>query len=289
MRARLGVRAWLVVVGTGLCIATGLTVIWSRAHQAARPGLTVLVNHRPRIEILPGTPLVFQLSLGSSASSESFRVGSRLRPWHTLLRLEGTDRSGGRLSWPMSRVGSPRSIHVIREPNGRPRMNEEASSVARLEAGRRVHTVILAAGPDATAAIAPGTYRFRAVLETPYWLFWGWSGRAVSSAITIVVRDPAQAGTKAEELETTRLALTVAFYLNEGRSADAHRVATSLTSLRPKDSRSYVLLGDALAGMRRQQDALRAYRTAMALLPPLHEEPTLLLDRISQLVDGAGR
>jgi hypothetical protein len=50
-----------------------------------------------------------------------------------------------------------------------------------------------------------------------------------------------------------------------------------------------MLLGDASDGMQRRPDALHAYRGAMTLLPPYDEEPTLLLDRISQLVGGARR
>ena len=44
-------------------------------------------------------------------------------------------------------------------------VTEDSAAVARLEAGRHVHTVTFAAGPDETSRIKPGTYQFRAVLD----------------------------------------------------------------------------------------------------------------------------
>jgi hypothetical protein len=284
-------------VGYGLLAAIGIAAIgmaWlavrsSRASRTVRPGITVLVNHQPRIEVIPGTPLMFQASLSSSPMSGAFSVGSRWRAWHTLLRLEGIDSGGRPVSWVRADLSTPRSIHVIEDADRRPDVTEDTASVARFDAGRHVHTVMLAVGPDETAAIPAGMYRFRVVLETPFWLFWGWGGRAVSSAATIVVRDPSRPDTHIAQLEATRLTLAADFYLNAGRFADAHRLAQTLTTIKPKDSRSHMQLGDALVGMNRQQEALAAYRIALALRPPSYEEPTLLMDRIQLAIESARR
>jgi hypothetical protein len=266
-----------VAIVAASCLVTAWW--WLRAPgtpSASRPGLTLLVNLRPHVEMTPGTPVVFEVSLGSGVSSPSVEVGSRWRPWHALVRLEETGGSGG--SWPLTRM-RPRSVHLIRGTDGRLSVMENTLAVAQLEAGRHVHTVTFGAGPDETAGIKPGTYRFRAILETPFWMFWGWRGRVESTA-TVVVVDPSR-GDKAPALESQRLARAADFYVNAGRFADAHRVATALTVRMPKDSRSYVLLGDAAAGLDRREEALAAYYRAVALLPRSYEQPTLIYERIN--------
>lgn len=279
----------ILVSTAGVILAAVLgTVAWltlraPASNPASRPGLTLLVNLRPDVEMTPGTPVMFELSLGSSPSSSSFEIGSRWRSWDALVRLEEAG-SGNGPSWPLTRVGASRSVHVVRDPDGRPSVTEDTSAVAHLEAGQHVHTVTFAAGPDETAGIKPGAYQFRAVLETPSWMLWGWRGRAVSGAVTILVLDPPRAGEKRQALESQRLARAADFYVNAGRFADAHRLATELTSLMPNDSRSYTLLGDAAAGLDRRQEALDSYRRALALRRPSYEEPTWLYARIERVL-----
>jgi hypothetical protein len=287
-RRRFFALVLLAAIGTGLAIVASSVLRRSSPPTAGRPGLTLLVNLRPLVAVTPGTPLVFELSLGSSPSSAGFDVGSRWRPWHALVRLEAASGKGA-IPWQLAKVGAPRSMHIGRDKDGRPEVTQGTSAVARLEAGRHVHTVTFAAGPEETARIKPGTYRLRGVLETPFWLRWGWRGRIVSAAATVVVLDPSQAGEKGQQLEAERLARSADFYVNVGRFADAHKAATSLTSIRPKEYRSYMLLGDASAGLDRRQEALGAYRRAMALLPPSYEAPTLLMERIGQVVEGGAR
>jgi hypothetical protein len=266
-------------------------LIWRRSGPpAAHPGLTLLVNLHPHVEITPGTPLLFEVSVGSSPSAPGFDIGSRWRPWHSLVRLEPAD--GSAIPWRTAQAGVPRSVHMRRAADGSPEVTEDAPVVAHLEAGRDVHIVTFAARPGDTASIKPGTYGLRAVLQTPWWLRWGWTGRAVSGAVTVLVRDPSQADDRTQALEAERLARTADFYVNVGQYAEAHKAAISLVASRPKESRSHILVGDALAGLDRRQEALDAYRRAMALLPRSYEEPTLLTERIRKLVEthtGANR
>lgn len=282
-------RRILVSIGAGMLLATVVfTSAWwllrvLTSAPESRPGLTLLVNMRAHIEMTPGTPLVFELSLGSSPLSPRFDVGSRWRPWHALVRIEDAV-GGGSVTWPMMRVGPPRSIRMFLDTASGASVTESTSAVAHLDAGRYVHTVTLAAGPDETAEIEPGTHRLRAVLETPFWMIWGWRGRVESGVATIVVVDPSRGGEKSQELESQRLARSADFYVNAGRFADAHRLATTLTSLSPNESRSFILLGDAAAGLDRRQEALDAYQQALALRRPSYEEPTVLYERIESVL-----
>lgn len=278
---RIMIWAAVVIMAAALSSVAWLTLRAPSANPAARPGLTLLVNLRPHVEMTPGTPVVVELSLGSSPSAPSLDVGSRWRPWHSLVRLEEVGGDG--VSWPLTRRSS-RSVHIVRDTNGRPSVTVDTTAVAHLEAGRHVHTVTFGAAPDETAGLKPGTYRFRAVLETPFWMLWGWKGRAVSGAATIVVVDPSRAGKKSQQLESQRLAGAADFYVKASRFADAHRLATALTRLMPNETRSYMLLGDAAAGLDRPQEALNAYRRALALRRPSYEEPTLLYERIESVV-----
>jgi hypothetical protein len=254
----------------------------STATKTVRPGLTLLVNQRTQTEILPGTPLLFDVSLGSSPSSAPFDVGDRWRPWHSLVRLEQVPTEQT-VPWTLVRVGPPRSIHFVRDNDGQPALTEDSSSAARLEAGRHVHTVTFAAAPNDTGRIKPGTYRVRGVVETPSWMYWGWKGRVASAAVAIVVRDPSSSDRR-EQLDAERLALAAKFFLTAGRFEEARQAAVSLVTMNPLDSRSHILLGDASAGLNRLEEALDAYQRAMALLPRSYEEPRLLIDRIRGVV-----
>jgi hypothetical protein len=124
-------------------------------------GITLLVNLRPHVEVTQGTPLTFELSIGSSRSSAGFDIGSRWWPWHELVRLEIAG-SEGAIRWPLARVGTPRTRPVGRGSDGRPSVTEDTLAVARLEAGQHVHTVTFASGPEETASISPERIVFAA-------------------------------------------------------------------------------------------------------------------------------
>ena len=248
--------------------------------ESRRLGLTLLVNQQPHVEMSPGTPLIFELSLGSSSSAPAFDVGSRWRPWYTLARIENVDASV--FPSAMTSAGH-RSVHFVRQADGRQDVSVDQTAIARLEAGRHVHTLTLAAAPEETSRISPGTYHVRAVLETPFWLRWGWRGRAVSLPVTIVVR--AQGPGVASDLEVQRTARTADYYIRFSRFAEAHAAAAELVTLTPRDATAHIILGDALAGLNRRPEALESYQRAIVLLPRSIEEPTLLTRRISSLLN----
>lgn len=280
-------RRKFLAVGLPVAIGALSIVTWfgwlaSSEGQRAGPGLTLLVNLRPSIEVTPGTPLLFELSLGSSPSSAGLDIGSRWRPWHELMYLEAVDEEAD-MPYALVPAAMPRSIHLGRDRDGRPSVTDDATDIAHLEAGRHVHTVTFAAGPEETAKIKPGTHRIRGVLETPFWLFWGWRGRLVSAAVNVEVVDASAGDERGLQLEGERLVLATEYYLTAGRFADAHNAATSLMAIMPDDWRSHMLLGDTLAGLDRHQEALDAYYRAMAFLPPSYEKPYVLMERIGRL------
>ena len=280
-------RVRLVIVGTAILVVLVILVTWFARRSVAPPaaglGLTLLVNLRPHIEITPGTPLSIELALGSATSSARLEIGNRWRPWYELVRLE-TFGGEGTAPLTFSRAEPPRSMHVTHDGEGRPNVSHELSSGAVLEAGRHVHTVQFVAAPEETAQLKPGRYYVRGILETPFWFVAGWRGRLMTPSASVIVIDPARDAAKGPRLEAVRLIRAADFYLNAGRYNDAHKLATLLTEANPKEARSFILLGDALAGLNRREEALTAYHRALALVPPSDEKPSLLYERIKNVL-----
>jgi len=248
-----------------------------------RPGVTLLVNHSTRVEVAPGAPLLFEISISDGPNDPPLQIGSRWRAWHRLVRLE---RLGGDElpPWRLQPVGEPRSLKVERDSEGRSSLSTPSGAIAQLGGGRSVHTVAFSASPEETTSVAPGDYLVRAVLETPFWLRWGWHGRTISAPARVTVRRPASGPEQVRSLESERLAGATRHYLSAGRSAEALRFAQELATLEPERARSHVLLGDALALQRSTKEALSAYRRAMKLVPRSYDEPEPLRQRIDNLM-----
>jgi hypothetical protein len=278
------VGRYIAIAILAIIVAAAL-VPWSAwNNRSIRPdgrlGLTLRVNFQERTEVLPGTPLVFEVALTGSPSSTGFDVGSRLRPWHELIHLEDPH---GRLSWPLTSLGVPRSMAIVRQPDGRPNVATYSGPVARLESGRHVHVTTMAAIPDITAALRPGVYRVRAVLETPFWLRWGWRGRVTSPPVTIIVRDSGASGQQTAALEYERLRRSAALHLSLERFDAAERAARQLVARKTRDAEAHLLLGDALAGLNRRREALTEYRRALSVAGPTYDEPSALFERMQWL------
>jgi hypothetical protein len=271
-------RKMLLTLVGGVGVA--LTSVWCawRAPAPAGPprlGLSLLVNGQSHVEITPGTPLVFELSLGSNAFVPAFDVGSRWRPWSTLGRVEHEETRS--MPWALTKVGE-RSVHVTRRPDGRRSVTMDWGAVARFEDGRQVYTAVWTLAPEDSSRIGPGTFRLRGIVETPFWLMWGWTGRAASPLVTIVVRGPEQSTSIADTAQ--RKAAIADYYLGLGRFAEACAAAIELVGMQPLEATAHIRLGDALAGLNRKSEALDSYQLAISLLPPSSQEPTLIHRRI---------
>jgi len=277
-------RSRRVAIGAVIVAAVGATfLLYSRipAARAVRsPGLTLLVNHSARVEIVPGTPLSLQASISSGPSDAPQRLGNRWRAWHRLIRIERVGSSEP-LPWEPRPDGAPRSLEIATNAEGQRGALSSTGAVARLDRGRFVHTAMFVVSPEETARLAPGEYRVRAVLETPFWDVWGWRGRLASAAATIVIR----AGDIATPaLEAQRLSTSGAYYLRHERYADAQRAAEELLHAEPRRVSAHVLHGDALAGLNQKVAALDSYRRALTLMPRSRETPDRILQRIDALI-----
>ena len=93
------------------------------------------------------------------------------------------------------------------------------------------------------------------------------------------------------EQELRRLIESAEFYLQAERFEDAYRLALQAKERQPKKIQSYMLLGDALNGLRRDKEALEAYDYALHLsaLEKQYEPPTYLILRKYEVEQRLGK
>ncbi len=154
---------------------------------------------------------------------------------------------------------------------------------AILDSVRGSYAAELGISPERSAGIAPGSYTIRAVLKEWSWIPWHWRGRVVSNPIKLAIR---AAGSLSDEQLCERLAESAQFYLMARDYQAAADVARQLVKRKPSNSDARVALGDALNGLRKDQEALRSYEMALQLIstqPPSREPPEYLWGRIVQV------
>lgn len=305
----------IVIVGTGLVVVTAAAVatwsIWSRstspsasqpqtttagtatAPAAASQGpraapvapspvaeLVLQVNGATSTRIPAGTSVLFTVSLTGSASGTALRVGAAGRPWFADLRFETGDAATP-LPWRIDRLGRPVTIWFEAEsqtgsPTG-PTPSDEA-----IVDGSSVHRIAFGVRPDEATRVASGTFSVRVVLPLPQ----NASGemQVVSNSIAIVVEDAGSGAAASQAAETSRLEAAARFHLRSEQWEDAHGIALQLVKRDTAGALAYVLLGDALNGLRRDDEALAAYREALAELPgTVDESPDYLITRMTEV------
>jgi hypothetical protein len=262
------------------CVVITLRIRSDADGHAQHAAISLRVNSARRIEIIAGTPLIFDVSLTSRTAGSSISIGGGDRPWATLVRLV---RAGSRESipWPALALGTPLTVQIETARGVAPDIRVVRSDIARIEPGR-TNQVALAAAPEATTSVQPGAYEIQAEIEQGYWPPWRWHGRLTSTSVTVVVRAAGPRGPE-EMLERARLALSARYYLAAKRPADAHRAALELVGHDPKSPGAAMLLGDALAALGKNRDAIDVYRVALANSPGAYEPPELLYQRIERL------
>jgi hypothetical protein len=243
--------------------------------------LSLRVNRGTQIEMLAGNPLRIEVILSGSRTGRPIAVGDRWEPWHRLIRLEFAD--GRAMEWATNGT-IPQTVAFGRATDGAPEITETAGDTARVEGGRFVHMVTTTVAPEATTEIADGTYKLRAVLKTPRWMFWKSSVDLSSNMVAIVIHRPEAPGPNGARLAAELLARRADYNLGRKRFEEARADAARLVSLQPQDPYGYVELGDALAGLGQPHASLAAYRQSRRLLPPSYDEPVWLLDRIQRVV-----
>ena len=260
------------------------------AIRAPSPVLSLDVNRERDVRLLPGTPLVFTVSLSGAPRGPVTRVGAEDRPWQSGLRLELAG-SGEPLPWKPLPLSSPISIRFARDARGHPTVEQDAGEEALLDADH-VHTIDLAVGPEETARVAAGRYTIVARLGSSLWPPWRWRPRVVSNPVVVTIRRAAGATVPAAELESRRLAELADYYLRAKRYEDARKTALRMLKADPWSVDGYTVLGDALGGLNRNADALEAYEYALLVMPspgPEAEPPSYLIERLGQARARAGK
>ena len=222
------------------------------------------------VEILPGTPITFEVDLTALEGAPPVDLGGAGQPWHARVHLvEGASRRP--LGW-ATVVLNARSA-VFSKGADSPERSDKSSDVATIDRDH-VQRVVLAASPETMTAVAPGSYEVRAILAE--------ESRQIleSTPVSVVVRGASEAPHR-EELERQKVADSAEFYLEAGRFADARRLAEELTAREPRNAGAWMLLGDALNGLEKPGEALVVYRQALHVVPRTYEEPTSLYRRIS--------
>jgi hypothetical protein len=262
--------------------------VWVAVH-APLPLLSLDIDGERELLLLPGTPLVFTVTLSGSPGASALRLGTRERPWNSrlLLELAGTQRP---IPWRPSILGSAVSIAFGRDARGRPTISEDSRPVAVLDSDH-VHTIDLAVGPEETARVASGRYRIVASLTQPLWPLWRWRPRVISNPVAFTIARAAGAGVSPAELDRRRLFDRADYYLRARRYEDARKTALEILRADPRSTDGYIALGDSLGGLGRNADALEAYEDALLVQPPPGPEaepPGYLIERLGEVADRLG-
>lgn len=215
--------------------------------------LVLQVNRHSSAQIGAGSPVFFSVTL----------IGRAPEAWTKALRLETAD--GQPFAPRLAPLGAPFTL----DTGGR---GSDSSPIHRAELG---------VGPDDAARIPTGTHTIRAVLPlsgsgTP-------DGRLVSDTVTLVRQDAETGGAPSAAAEKARLESVVRFNLLSEKWEDAHRLALQLVERQDADAAAYILFGDALNGLRRDEEALAAYYRAMAALRSPKESPDYLFARMHEV------
>jgi hypothetical protein len=265
-----------VVVGMLLVVVVGAAMWWrwsSTRHVRGSPDSASSVP----APAPPTSELVLQINRTTAATisagaSVFFTVtvtGPAPEPWSSRLRFETGD--GTPLALQIEPLGTPFTLQVGDGSRTDPRTAEgrtEASEMRQTELG---------ISPHESARLSRGTQTIRAVLP----LDARGPGELVSNTVTLTVGAP-EAGTATSE--KARLESAARFSLLSEKWEDAHRVALRLVEREDADAAAYIFLGDALNGLRRDDEALAAYHEALASLPrDLDESPDYLIARMEEV------
>jgi hypothetical protein len=251
--------------------------IWSQYH-APSPTLELHVDRTTEVTLLQGSPLIFTVSLVGSRRSPRLSIGTPGHPWYSHVGLESIENPQP-LPWKVLLLSSPRSMSYSGDASGRIAF-ETGGDEALVGAGR-FYTLDLGIDPEEATRIHQGRYMVRAVLDLPFWPPWKWIGRVVSTPVTVNIVTKGDTTALTVDLERKRLIKSINFYLEAKQFENAYEVALQFKDREPRGIYTYLLLGDALNGLRRYQEALEAYDYALHLAAQTntYEPPEYLLMR----------
>jgi hypothetical protein len=139
----------------------------------------------------------------------------------------------------------------------------------------------LGVSPEEAARIPAGTHVVRAVLQSGVG---GISTSLVSNQVELSNQGPGSADATAHH--PSRIESATRFFLKAGKYQEAHSLASKRVEDGPASADAYILLGDSLRGLSRDQEALVAYHEALRLVPEdLGESPESLLASIDDVLE----
>jgi hypothetical protein len=244
----------------------------SAAAKAREPvDLVLQIENGDSVSVQVGTPAVLTVTVSAVAGSSPISLGAPGRPWPGDLRFELADR-GADLPWTLRRIDPPRTWTIKGATAPAPAQAE----IAVLDAAT-VHQIEFAIPPDEALRLTPGTYLLRATLPITG------IGNVTSNAVTLTAT---AADATAPAVPQARLEAMAGYYLKVRDWENAYRHALQLVERETADVRAYTLLGDACTGLGRDEEALAAYREAVAAVPQdSPEAPDYLLARIREVED----
>lgn len=276
-------KFFVAVLAVGVLVWLGAR-IWARS--ADTPVITLrLADHAQEsgLSVVQGTPLIFEVFLIRPKGVGRVRIGSSGDPWYEHLVVQGSENRRP-LTWRTSVLGQPRSLYPVFDRNGKfQRLELYQGKEAILDGLRQSYTAEVGISPEEFAGIAPGSYTIRVMLKEWSWVPWHWRGRVVSNPISLTI---SAAGSLSDEQLCERLAESAEFYLMARDYQAAADAARQLVKRKPDDPDARTALGDALGGLRQDQEALRSYEMALQLSstqPPSREPPDYLWERIVQV------
>jgi hypothetical protein len=177
----------------------------------------------------------------------------------------------------IEQLGSPHVYPTRRDSRApAPAASEQAEGI-EVDASR-IHFVDLGLSPEESARVAAGSYDVRVVLPLPS------APEGVKLLASNTVRVGIAPAAPAAEQERRRLEAEARFYLEAEKWQDAHRIGLLLIQRQDADTTAFLLFGDSLNGLRRDQEAIAAYQEALAALPKdLEESPDYLFARMEQV------
>ena len=240
--------------------------------------LELQVNSAATARVTAGSSVIFTVSLTGSPASPPLRLGGAGRPWSGSLRFEIGDPAQP-LPWRLATLGDPVTVRLdAGTPASSPAGAAATGEVVVDESS--IHQIELGVSPDEAARIAAGTYSIRVALSLPD----NTGGELVSNRVELVVEPPGSTAASVAGVEKLRLEAAARFHLSAGQWEDARGVALQLVQRDAPDTLAYRLLGDALAGLGRDDEAIAAYREALGRFPETSPEaPEYLIARIAQV------
>jgi hypothetical protein len=259
-----------------------------RSLRKSPPAVTVQIdNQEDESNVFAGHPLILSVFLSRTARSPALHIGGAGSPWYSYIHVE-TLEAGKPVALNWTVLGKPYTLDVTTDANRRlVDASVDTSEGAVLDKSARTYSAQFAISPDDSAKLSAGRYTARVVLKPSLWPPWNWTGAIASREVsfTILSQPPAA------EQELDRIADSAQFYLDAGRFADALRMAAQLKDRAPQKTQSWILFGDALNGLGRNQDALGAYSQALELAAKanLDESPDYILMRWHQMQEKVNR